>query len=186
MLWQCSIYATVWSSWLEHNSHTFNDRILDKQVLWDRIRRLVSVCCKAVFLEEFPLRYVERLENYASLIVFPLANFCSCIEDLLSSFLLVNFFLLVNKFLLYQNKKVSRVLCVSDFEFDPGHIHAPSAKGPCISGCTRHIKLFLGLLLIDDDKKGMLVFHVSQNIFASAILIWDYCLILLSFFHFSC
>ena len=29
-LWQCSIYATVWSIWLEHNSRTFNDKFSRK------------------------------------------------------------------------------------------------------------------------------------------------------------
>ena len=42
-LWQCAIYTTVWSIWLEHNSSTFNDIFSDKHVLWDRVRHLVSI-----------------------------------------------------------------------------------------------------------------------------------------------
>ena len=46
-LWHCAIYAIVWSIWLEFNSCTFNDRFLDKHVLWDRVRHLASSWCKA-------------------------------------------------------------------------------------------------------------------------------------------
>ena len=42
-LWQSAIYATIWSSWLERNSHTFNDRFSNKQVLWNRVRHLTSI-----------------------------------------------------------------------------------------------------------------------------------------------
>ena len=41
--WYYAIYATVWSIWLERNFYTFSDRFLDKQVLWDRVRRLASI-----------------------------------------------------------------------------------------------------------------------------------------------
>ena len=46
-LWHCAIYATIWSIWLEWDSYTFNDRFSNKQVLWDRIRCLASIWCKA-------------------------------------------------------------------------------------------------------------------------------------------
>ena len=46
-LWHCPNYATVWSIWLKYNSHTFNDRFSDQQVLWDRVRHLASIWCKA-------------------------------------------------------------------------------------------------------------------------------------------
>ena len=49
-LQQCSIYATVWSIWLEHNSRTFNDRFSDMQVLLDRIKHLDSIWCKVYSL----------------------------------------------------------------------------------------------------------------------------------------
>ena len=46
-LWQCATYATVWGIWLERNFRTFNDRFSHKQILWDKIRRLASIWCKA-------------------------------------------------------------------------------------------------------------------------------------------
>ena len=46
-LWQCAMYATIWSIWLERNYHIFNDRFSDKQVLWDRVRHFAFIWCKA-------------------------------------------------------------------------------------------------------------------------------------------
>ena len=47
LLWQCAIYATVWSIWLKRNSCIFNDRFSYNQVLWDRVRCFASIWCKA-------------------------------------------------------------------------------------------------------------------------------------------
>ena len=46
-LWRCAVYAIVWCIWLECNSLIFNDRYLDKLVLWDKIICLASIWCKA-------------------------------------------------------------------------------------------------------------------------------------------
>ena len=52
---------------------------LDKQVLWNNIISLVSIWYKAHdLLEEFSLKYVERFENFASLVLFFLfVSFCN-------------------------------------------------------------------------------------------------------------
>ena len=48
-LWQCAIYAIVWSIWLECNSRIFTDKFLDEQVLWP-----LFGANHMIFLEEFP------------------------------------------------------------------------------------------------------------------------------------
>ncbi|RYQ94707.1 hypothetical protein Ahy_B08g089643 isoform B [Arachis hypogaea] len=46
-LWQCVVYTTMWSIWLEGTLLTFNYKFLDKQALWDTIQCLASIWCKA-------------------------------------------------------------------------------------------------------------------------------------------
>ena len=49
-LWRCPVYTTIWCIYLERNSSTFNDRISDNHILWDKIRHLASTWCKALDL----------------------------------------------------------------------------------------------------------------------------------------
>ena len=97
-LWPCAIYATIWSIWLEHNSRTFNHRFSSKQVLWDRVRSLASIWCKAHDLfTGISLSHVERLKSYASLIFFSFVCFVlvrriSCPPIFLYHFSLLNIF----------------------------------------------------------------------------------------------
>ena len=77
-LWQCSIYATVWSIWLKRNSHTFNDKFSDKHVC-----------------------------------LFSVAFFWFCIEDLLSSYLLVNSIFLYQYNSSFIKGKKKKLFCLS-------------------------------------------------------------------------
>ena len=68
---QFAIYAIVWCIWLECNSHIFNGRFSNKQVLWGKIRCLASLWCKAHNLfRGVSLLDMLRLEGSTLLIVF--------------------------------------------------------------------------------------------------------------------
>ena len=90
-LWQCAVYAIVWCIWLERNSCIFNGKHSDKQILWDRIRRLASTWCKVHdFFRGVSLSDMQRdLKALLLFFFFFLSIPTFCIEDLLSSLLFV-------------------------------------------------------------------------------------------------
>ena len=132
-VWQCAMYATVWSIWLEHNSHTFKVRFSDKHVLWDRVRPLASIWCKAlnlfrgVSLTYWKIGKLCFIDSFfiCLLFVFALVTRISCPPTFLyfSSLLLNNFFFYPKKKKCYYYEKNEK--------FVQNSLWVKSAVGSC-------------------------------------------------------
>ena len=117
-LWLCTIYATIWLIWLELNSRIFNDRISDKQILWDKIRCLAFIWCKAHDLSR-GISLLDMLKDWKALLFwcFSFLLACLCKEDCLSTsslilcilpfFFLIQFFFFFFFIIFFLKKKIA-------------------------------------------------------------------------------